>query len=224
MLSYRTIQNRVLALGWGSISDNDNCYVLLRDNESRAKIEAQMTAFVKKHLGDDDDQQASYIVQPMKDVHTDMRFGNYNKKMPVVAQVIFTVVAIFMLLTACINFINLSTAQAIRRTKEVGIRKILGSSRAQLILQVVCEAFLTTTAATLLSVAVVPIALTFVNPFLDASLVLDLTEPTIPLALTILVVGVTILAGLYPAFVVSGFRPVLALKNQAGSVASSGSL
>ena len=222
MLSYNTIRQEMNARGWGSVADNDNCYVLLRDSESAAKIEAQMPAFVKKHKGDDHGREGNFIVQPMREVHTSRHFGNYNKKMPVVAQVAFTAVAVFMLLTACINFINLATAQAIRRTKEVGIRKVLGSSRAQLVLQLVGEAFLVTLTATLLSMALVPVILTFVSPFLGISLSLDLRIPAIPLALVTLVVVITLLAGLYPALVVSGFRPVLALKNQTGSTASSG--
>jgi putative ABC transport system permease protein len=220
ILSYATLRQRKDAVNWGGISDDNNCYVLLRDNAVARQIEARMPAFIEKHLGHDDHR--NFLLQPMKEVHTDMRFGNYNKKMPLVAQVTFTVVAVFMLLTACVNFINLATAQAIRRTREVGIRKVLGSSRAQLIFQLVGEAFLTALAATVLSTALVPVVLTFVNPFLGMSLSLNLLEPAIPLALITLLVVVTILAGLYPALVVSGFKPVLALKNQTGTDVSSG--
>ncbi|MCD9019940.1 ABC transporter permease [Parachryseolinea silvisoli] len=222
MLSYNTIRQEMLAQGWGNLADHNNCYVLLREGESRERIEAQLPAFVKKHKGDDHGREGSFIVQPMKEVHTDRRFGNYNKKMPLIAQVTFTAVAVFMLLTACINFINLATAQAIRRTKEVGIRKVLGSSRVQLVLQLVGEAFLVTLVSTLLSMALVPVVLTFTNPFLGMSLSLDWSIPAIPLALAVLVLVVTLLAGLYPAFMVSGFRPVLALKSQTGGGASSG--
>ncbi|MBT1688647.1 ABC transporter permease [Dawidia soli] len=220
MLSYNTIRQQRNAGGWSGVSDNDNCYVLLRDEASARGIEALMPGFVKKHVGDEEGR--GFILQPMREVHIDMRFGNYNKKMPQVAQIAFTVVAVFMLLTACINFINLATAQAIRRTREVGIRKVLGSSRAQLIVQLVGEAFIATTVATVLSMALVPVVLTFINPFLGMSLSLDLREPAIPVALVTLIGGVTVLAGLYPALVVSGFRPVLALKNQTGATVTSG--
>jgi putative ABC transport system permease protein len=220
MLSYITIKRQMDHAGWGSVSDTDNCYFLLNENESITKVESQLPGFVKKHRGDDHDKR-TFLIQPLKEVHRDMRFGNYNKRMPVAAQIAFTAIAAFLLLTACINFVNLSTAQAIKRTREVGIRKVLGSSRSQLIFQVLNEAFLTTLTAMIFSLALVPGALTFINPFLDLSLSLNFNDPIIWVAIVGLTIVITALAGIYPALRISAFNAALALKNQIGVKAAS---
>ncbi len=139
-------------------------------------ITARMPAFVTKYMGTDDDnaQQKSFIIQPLSELHSDMRFGTYNKKMPTVAAISFTVIGVFLLLTACVNFINLTTAEAVKRTKEVGIRKTLGSTRGQLILKFISETFLVTLAAVALSLALTQVALALLNPFLGS---IDKTEP-----------------------------------------------
>lgn len=221
MLSYTTIKRRMDAAGWGSVSDSDNCYFLLGEKESISKLESQIPAFTKRHLGDNAGEK-TFLMQPLREMHSDMRFGNYNKRMPVVAEIAFAAIAGFLLLTACINFINLSTAQAIKRTKEVGIRKVLGSSRAQLIFQLLTEAFFTTLTATIISMALIPVALSFINPFLELSLSLDLDNLVVWAALATLVVTITVFAGLYPALMISAFKPALALKNQIGANAHSG--
>ncbi len=133
------------------------------------------------------------------------------------------VIAMILVLTACINFINLATAEAVKRSKEVGIRKALGSSRAQLIKQFLGETALITIISVLTSLAVTPLALTYLNPFLELNLALNFSTDTF---LWIYLLGITILvstlAGLYPAFVVSGYNPVLALKNLISNKNSSG--
>jgi putative ABC transport system permease protein len=225
MLSYATIKNSMDKAGWGGISDSDNCYFLLRDKEHLDKIDQRMPAFAKKYLGTGDQNSAgsSFMIQPLKELHSDVRFGNYNKHMPMAANIAFTVIGVFLLITACINFINLTTAEAIKRTREVGIRKTLGSSRAELILKYMVETFLITSAAVCLSLAVVQLALEFLNPFLELSLSLNLIADIslwgFLFAVTIIV---ALFSGLYPAIATSSFKPVLALKNQISNTPSSG--
>jgi ABC-type lipoprotein release transport system permease subunit len=128
------------------------------------------------------------------------------------------IVAAFLLLLACINFINLSTANASCRAKEIGIRKTLGSTRKQLIFQFLSETFLLTLSAAVLSVLLTPLLLKIFADFIPKDLHFDLFgQPGIFLFLTILIFVVTLFSGFYPALVLSGYKPVLVLKNQAYS-------
>ncbi len=123
--------------------------------------------------------------------------------------------AAFLLLLGCINFINLATAQASRRAKEIGIRKTMGSSKKQLIGQVLSETFFISLLATLLSIVLTPVLLNMFRDFIPAGLHLDLLhQPSILVFLLLLTLGVSFLSGLYPAFILAGFNPVLVLKNQ----------
>lgn len=223
MLSYITIKKPLDERGWGSVSDSDNCYFLVHKSKSIDGITARMQAFVTKYMGADDDnaQQKSFIIQPLSELHSDMRFGTYNKKMPTVAAISFTVIGVFLLLTACVNFINLTTAEAVKRTKEVGIRKTLGSTRSQLILKFISETFLVTLAAVALSLALTQVALALLNPFLGLSIKLSLlSDYMLWIFLVLLTIGVSLFSGLYPAFVVSGFKPVAIMKGQLSSSTS----
>jgi ABC-type antimicrobial peptide transport system permease subunit len=136
--------------------------------------------------------------------------------------VALTAIAILLIVTACINFVNLSTAEAIKRSKEVGIRKSLGSTRNQLILQFLGEATLVTVISMALALALTQFSLRFLNSFLKLQLALQLTEPMILIFIVGLTLVVSLLSGLYPSFVVSGFQPAFAMKNKIGDKNSSG--
>ena len=137
---------------------------------------------------------------------------------------IFSAVALFMLLIACINFMNLSTAGASRRSREVGIRKVLGSQRIELVRQFLAESLLLTIVAMVLALGIVWLTLPFFNHLTGQQLMLDLTHN--PWALPgLLLFGILtgLLAGSYPAFFLSGFNPIAVLKNRSsGSRKSAG--
>lgn len=220
ILSYITIADKTNDGGWGDYADTDNCYVLLKKDQSVSSVERQMPHFVKKYTGNDIVKN-SFILQPLKDLHSDSRFGNYNAKLPSQAQAIFAVIAVFLLITACINFINMATAEAVKRTREVGIRKILGSGQFQLMLQFLLESFLVVAAAIVISFGGVQLCLSWLNPLMDLSLTL---EPTVSLTgfLILLLLIVTMLSGLYPAWLMSSFRPANAVRNLTMSRSSGG--
>jgi len=133
------------------------------------------------------------------------------------------VIGVFLIITACINFINLVTAEAIKRSKEVGIRKTMGSSRGQLIVQFLGESSLVTLFSVLLAIAFAQLGLSFLNPFLDLSLSLNfLSDGALWIFLISVTVIVALLSGLYPSLIVSGFKPVFAIKNQITNKNSSG--
>jgi predicted permease len=224
MLSYVTIRTQGEEQGWNSIWSDEQCYVLLKEGESPAKLEARLPEFVRKHLGDDNADDRRHSLQPLAEVHHDDRYSNYNyNTVPKAVIIALGVVAVFLILTACINFINLSTAEAIKRSKEVGIRKSLGGTRGQLVAQYMGESTLVTLAAMVLAVGVAQLVLIFLNPFLQLSLAFDFTGDGVLWTFLIgLTAVVSFLSGAYPAAVVSSFRPAFALKNLISNRASSG--
>ena len=225
ILSFSTIKREKDEVGWNGIWSDEHCYFLLKQGESIATIEKGMPAFLKKHYAENSDG-VNYKMQPLSEIHYDERYGNYNYN-TISKQMLgaLSVIGLFLIITACINFINLVTAESIKRSKEVGIRKTLGSSRGQLIAQFLGESSLVTFLAVLLAVGFAQLGLGFLNPFLDLKLAMDLMNDT---GLWIFLLSVTafvgILSGLYPSLIVSGFKPVFAIKNQMGNRNSSGYL
>jgi len=226
LLSYITIKKQKDEQGWNSTWSDDNCYFLLRKGSTISEIERRIPAFVEKYLGKENNNKANYEIQPLSSIHFDDRFGNYNYTTTSREMLMaLSVIGIFLIVTACINFINLVTAEAIKRSKEVGIRKTLGSSRAQLIIQFLGESSLVTIVAVVLAIGFAQMGLSFLNPFLDMDISLNLlTDGAVWIFLGLTTFLVALLSGLYPSLVVSGFKPVFAIKNQTNNRQSSGYL
>lgn len=222
-LSYVTIRQKQEENGWNSIWSDEQCYVLLRPDAAVEAFNNRFPAFAKKYHGENiEDKQ--YVLQSLADIHFDDRYGNYNYSTTSREMLLaLSIIGIFLVLTACINFINLVTAESIKRSKEVGIRKTLGSSRGQLMVQFLGESGLVTLIAVGLSLAVAQMSLGFLNPFLGMSLQLNfITDAGLWIFLGMVTVGVGLLSGIYPALVVSGFKPIFAIKNQINDRNSSG--
>ena len=224
MLSYITIKQSSEENGWHSIWSDEQCYFLLKPGESIENVKGRMASFTDKYLGKENTDHALFTIQPLSEIHFDGHYGTYSyhtiSKGFLVA---FGVIALILIFTACINFINLSTAEAIKRSREVGIRKVLGSSRRQLIRQFLGETTLVSVMAMVLSLAVAQLAITFLNPFMQVDLSLDFSTDGMLWAFIISVtLIVSTLSGLYPAFIVSGYNPALALKNLINNRNSSG--
>ncbi|MEJ0029445.1 MAG: ABC transporter permease [Bacteroidota bacterium] len=223
MLSYVTIKKTSEENGgWNSIWSDEQCYFLLKQGESISTIENRLGDFKKKYLNAEDAERTNYIIQPLKTLHSDERFGNYNYNTvgPEIL-IVLSVIALLLILTACINFVNLATAEAIKRSKEVGIRKSLGSSKGQLIRQFLGETTLVTVFSVAIAVGLAQLSLAFLNPFLEETLSL-FANKAVWFYLVAITIVVSLLSGLYPSFVVSNYNPVLALKNALGSKTSSG--
>lgn len=224
MLSFITIKTERDAVGWNGIWSDEQCYVLLKDEQSASSISSRMPAFVEKYLGKNNYEHQTFTLQPLSELHFDDRYETFSySTTPHEMLVALGVIAAFLIITACINFINLATAEAIKRSREVGIRKSLGSTRTQLIGQFLGETTLVTTAAMLLSLGLAQLVLSFMNTFLELKLALNFSTDG---WLWTFIVGVTVvvslLSGLYPAFVISGFKPAQALKNQITNKSSAG--
>jgi putative ABC transport system permease protein len=200
--------------GWNQSAPDFGCYVLLPTNISVDNFNQQLSAYARK--AQPADNKDSYIIQPLSAVHYDAAAGNYSNK--TISHELINVlwlIAAFILLIACVNFVNLSTAQAVNRAKEVGVRKVLGSNKSQLQIQFIVETFLIVTIAVILAGTVTLFALAYVNQLLEVSLSFNiLNNPAIILFLLTVTIVVTALAGFYPSIVLSRFNAINALKSK----------
>jgi ABC-type antimicrobial peptide transport system permease subunit len=190
------------------------CYVLMPPNISVDNFNQQLAAYSGKVESPDD--KDSHIIQPLTAVHYDTQTGNYsNKSISHELLNVFWLIAAFILLIACVNFVNLSTAQAVNRAREVGVRKVLGSNKSQLQIQFIIETFLIVTIAVMLAAVTTILALPYVNQLLELTLSFNiLSNPAVILFLLAVTIVVTALAGFYPSIVLSRFNPVNALKSK----------
>jgi putative ABC transport system permease protein len=207
---------------WAETVSDFGCYILLPPNISVDNFNQQLRAYSRKVESPDD--KDSHIIQPLSAVHYDTQVGDYsNKTISHELLNVLWLIAAFILLIACVNFINLSTAQAVNRAKEVGVRKVLGSNKSQLQIQFIIETFLIVTSAVILAAIITILALRSVSQLLELSLSFNiLNNPAIILFLLTVTIVVTALAGFYPAIVLSRFNPVNALKGKLTSNTANG--
>jgi putative ABC transport system permease protein len=205
---------------WGNIIGTYRCMIELSPGTRPASIDNQLARLRKKYASD-----TTYVhqLQPLADIHFNATYDAFYHRMahkPTLYGLML--VAAFLLLLACINFINLTTANAARRAKEIGIRKTLGSSQRQLLLQFLGETFLLTAASLILSLFLTPGLLHAFADFIPTEVHFQpLHQPGLwAFAVTLLLI-VTALAGFYPSWVLSRFQPVLVLKNQTYSTPGS---
>ncbi|MDR6943214.1 ABC transporter permease [Mucilaginibacter pocheonensis] len=194
-------------------------YVLLKDHDNFRKIEAGSGAFFSKYLkGDMGPVNYQLELQPLTSIHLhsnlDYELGNNGN---ITYVYVFGAVAILILVIAVINYVNLTTARSSVRVREVGVRKVIGSSKKQLMFMFFAESVMLTAIATLLSCIAIQFVLPYFNQLSGKSLVLlqfGLAKTT--LAFVLFSLGTGILSGLYPALLLSGFRTIPAMKGQMG--------
>ncbi|PUV22203.1 MULTISPECIES: ABC transporter permease [Sphingobacterium] len=201
---------------WNSISDTHQVLIKTKAQPNPHLLERNIANLLQKYKYKEGEKINDKLeLQALADVHFDTRF-NYDATHPGTLRNLI-LLAFFLLALGAVNFINLSTAQSIERAKEVGIRKTLGSSKATLIKQFLLETFLITLSATILAVLLLPLFLHVFEGFIPKNLNLDRLDKTvIAFFLFGQLILVTLLAGFYPAWVLTGYAPVLALKNQLG--------
>jgi len=226
VVSYATLKNTNLNSNlqdWVSNFSDHYCFINLPANISETGFNKDLTAFVKKH------KPAEYVKEgmmllPLTQMHYDTRFNVYSGH-TFSRELInaLSLIGIFLLIIACVNFINLATAQAVNRSREIGVRKVLGGNRPQIIAQYLCETFIINLLAIAVAVGIAQLALPFLNNLLQIELSTTvLTSKAAVLFLTTVVIGTTLLSGFYPAIIISGFNPVAALKNKMARVSTSG--
>lgn len=205
---------------WTSISGRQQCYVMLPPGMKPSVFNQQLKTFSRKYRTADD--KTSNRMQSLSAVHYDAAnqysaVTNFSGKQITGQRVgILWLIAAFILIIACVNFINLATAQTVNRAKEIGVRKVMGSNKAQLMIQFLSEIFLLVSTAVLLATGLV----LFLADSIGKIIAIPLTLSSIPLSvllpfLLLLIIIVTFLAGIYPALVLAGFNPIKALKSKA---------
>ncbi len=208
---------------WGSTTSNFQVFLKLPANISAAGIDQQLLQFSKKHYKNDPGEVRSNFLQPLNEVHFDTRLGNFGNH-TVSKSTLWTLslVGVFIIIMACINFINLSTAQAINRSKEIGIRKVLGSKRSKLFWQMMGETAIIVFAAVLLALLIAGLCLPLIKHVASIQESLSIFTVEILLFITLTAIVVTFLSGSYPSLILSGFTPLLALKNKVTSASIGG--
>jgi putative ABC transport system permease protein len=197
--------------GWGGIRDGMQCYTRLQPNVSIAQVESVMPAYVKKHRPTSKNVH-HYKLQPLKDIHFDARYGGAMEKQKLY---ILSIVGLFLIATACVNFVNLATAQALKRSKEVGVRKVLGSLRRQLFWQFIFETAIICAIGIVMAIGLASLILPYANSLFNMHMTLNpFTDYMLIYFIVSLGVVVTFLAGYYPALVLAKFQPVTALKGK----------
>ncbi|MFL5741289.1 MAG: ABC transporter permease [Flavisolibacter sp.] len=200
---------------WVSTFSQSYCFLVLPSNIQPVQFNQQLRAFAKRHKPAEYATD-SYALQPFTEMHYDEKLGTYGShtfsKSLIRALVL---IGLFLLIIACVNFINLATAQAVNRSKEVGVRKVLGSNKKQLTIQFLCETSLITFVSVLLGTLLALTALPFLNKLLEVQMNFSfLKDPDLLLFLLGIFVLTSILSGFYPAIILSGFNPITALKTK----------
>jgi putative ABC transport system permease protein len=214
-LSYPTLQAFNPWLGsdnaWGGINSGMECYVKLLPGIQTFQVENALQTYVKKFRPTSKNVH-HYKLQPLADIHFNPQYDGVIAKKNLW---ILTFIALFLIITACINFINLATALAMNRSKEIGIRKVLGSLRGQLFWQFITETFSITLIAGIFAVGLSSLVLPVINSWFHSQMSLNLFSNFKLIAfLVTLVAVVTFFAGSYPGLILSGFKPIMALKNK----------
>ncbi|MGZ3872159.1 MAG: ABC transporter permease [Mucilaginibacter sp.] len=211
---------------WDETSSDCQVYIKFPASVLKSSIDAQLLNFSNKQFVNSKrtPRKRYAIAQPLSGLHFDTRFndtlGDHITNRATLRTL--SLIAVLIIIMASINFINLSTAQSVGRSKEVGIRKVLGSTRWQLMGLVMCETAIIVLLSAGLAVCVAELALPLLKHIASVPDSIGVLNPGLLLCLAGVVLAVVLLSGIYPALVVSGFKPILALKNKINSAAVGG--
>ena len=203
---------------WDDWMSSSQLYVRLSPGVSAAAVDKQLAALAKKYEHPDPQHPGdgvTFRLLALKEIHFTNSYLSHGQRVAYKPTLYgLLAVAAFLLLLACLNFINLSTAQAVKRAREIGIRKTMGSSRSRLIWQFLGETLLLVIAAAVFSVLLMPLLLSAFSGFLPPDLHSDWMQHTDAIIfMGVLILVISVAAGFYPAFLLSGFRPVAVLKD-----------
>jgi putative ABC transport system permease protein len=205
---------------FGNTTSDFQAYMLLPENVSPKTVNQQLVAFSNKYYnnGQNVNDKRFNFLRALPEIHFDTRLGHFGDHTTSRTTLwTLSLIGVFIIIMACINFINLSTAQAVGRSKEVGIRKVLGSSRSQLFWQVIGETAIIVFIAVILALVISAACMPFINLIASIPEKPDLLNLSTLAFLAVIMIMVTLLAGIYPSLVLSGFKPALALKNKISS-------
>ncbi len=203
---------------WTDVWSASQCFVKLSPGTTAAQVNTQLAAFAQKHFGQAAGTRDFIFIpalQPLSDVHFNEDYrDNYSRKAHLPTLYGLMGVAIFILLIAAINFINLTTAQSAQRAREIGMRKVLGGSRGSLMLQFIGETLILTLLAAGMSLLLVPQVLSGFKTFIPEGVHFSAFRPDLLSFLAAVTILGTLLSGIYPAWIISSFQPAQTLKGQ----------
>ncbi|HEY8968537.1 MAG TPA: ABC transporter permease, partial [Puia sp.] len=219
LMSLETIKNEIK----GMLSNfyaipQGGAYIVLPKNYPASRLQKRMKPFIAKNWGKNIAKESNLLLQPLTDIHFDQRYLDNAVSYTTSRETYWglAAIAVLIIIIACINFMNLSTALAIKRAKEVGVRKVLGSTRRQLIAQFLGETSVMTFFSLALGMFFTWLFLPQLAEWLDIKIdITQLMQPSVIGVILALTAGVVLLAGLYPAFVQSAFKPAVSLKSKA---------
>jgi predicted permease len=213
---------------WGS--NSIQTFVKLKQNSDPLPVDKKLTDVVKSHIEFDEeykesDYKTKFMLSPMKMMHLHQYFGYGHSPGQIQNVYIFITIGIFILLIACINFMNLSTARSSRRAKEIGMRKTSGAHRGNIILQFFGESILTTLISSIIALGTVALLLTKFNLLSGKEIPIDfLKTPEFIFGLIAITLFTGFVAGTYPAIYLSKFNPAKVLKGDTGETTTKGRL
>lgn len=198
---------------WGGFSSENHTFLLLKPGVTAASVEKIFPQVMKKYyVNTPNGDVFKFHLQPLNDIHFNTDYDGYTDKKYLWAAAF---IGLFLIITACLNFINLATAQALNRSKEIGIRKVLGSMRKQLFWQFIAETTCLTLFAVLFAFGFAQLALPFVNSLFKTQLTVNpFANPPLLLFIVVVTILVIFLSGSYPGIILSGFKPIAALKGK----------
>jgi ABC-type transport system, involved in lipoprotein release, permease component len=201
---------------WG-LRSNGFCYVRLDKNTNVSGVERALYSIVQKNSKDERDKRQKFYLQSLSAIHFDPAFDETNPAYTVSSKYLTMLLLLggFIILIACINYINLSTSLAFTKSKEVGIRKTIGASKFQLFSYYMSETLLLTTLAAILGLVISFLFLPVINQLLDKSISFQqLSSIKFITGAIAALITVSFISGIYPALILSGFRPIESLKSQ----------
>jgi ABC-type antimicrobial peptide transport system permease subunit len=200
---------------WQIILGGFFTYVMLPEESNPEFLEQNIETFLNRHLEPEEIGEQKFKLQSLKDIHFDTRYSTLNYITSKKTLWIFSIIGIFILLIACINYINLSLVKSFKRSHEIGLRKVMGAQRKELIFQFIVESLLISIITVILAFSFAEIFTPALNQYLGYGVGLKLyTGPAIILMFVLLAIVLGFVTGIYPAIIVSGFLPLKALKNK----------
>ncbi|MDG1276674.1 MAG: ABC transporter permease [Algoriphagus sp.] len=197
---------------WGSVNSSSQLFVKLDPNVDLESIDKAFTSLVEKHFELDDDSKTSFFAEPLAEMHFSQNYADDHVSKVFLKGLIF--IGLIILVLASLNFINLETAQAINRAKEVGIRKTIGGSRGELILQFLTETFLLVLLSTLFAMVFVEgLRLSFAS-YLPQDFNLEFLSNVNLIFYLAFPLTLTLVTGIYPSLILSGYQAQRALKGE----------
>ncbi len=223
-ISFSTIEKSwlndefILLNDWENTNSSSQVFIKLSKATALEDIQRQMPGLAAKYEAHNPNSNLTNTptLQAFGDIHFDTDLGIFDYSRAVVGWStirILIVVAVLLLIIAVVNFVNLETAQASLRAKEVGVRKVLGSTRRRLIARFLLESFVLSAVAVLAATGLAAMSIRWFREFVPEGLSFELSDPLVWLFLCACLLSVTVLAGIYPAFVLSSYQPATALKN-----------